>query len=255
MINKELIKNNFSRCAPYYDKYSSIQNLCAARLIAKIKTDNFTRILELGCGTGNYTRLLKERFPEARIKAIDISSAMARVAEEKIERNSIEFIVADAETIGLKEKFDLISSNASLQWFEDLGSALAGYRDMLQKNGLIFFSIFGPGTFFELNECLQELSGKCSSIDAHQFIEKKKIKQILKKLFRASRVERKVYREQSLTLSQLLKKIKYTGTRGRAFDKKGLWTDKMLNRLERIYKQRFKAMTASYEVFFCKGIK
>lgn len=255
MINKKVIKNNFSKCAPYYDKYSSIQNLCAARLITKIKANGLRRILEPGCGTGNYTRLLRERFPEARIRAIDISSAMTRIAEEKIHKNNIEFITADAETMPLKEKFDLISSNASFQWFEDLGSALVRYRDILKANGLISFSIFGPGTFFELNESLQQLSGKPSSIDASQFIEKKKIKEILRGLFRNSELERKVYKEESLGLSQLLKKIKYTGIRGRAFDKKGLWTHKMLNELERIYKQRFRGVIATYEVFFCKGIK
>jgi len=255
MINKTLIRNNFSKCAPYYDRYSSIQNLSAARLITKIKANRLKRILEIGSGTGNYTRLLRERFPQARIKALDISPQMCRIAEEKFHQNSIEFIVTDAEEATFKEKFDLISSNASLQWFDDLETSLTRYRELLVEDGMISFSIFGPQTFWELNQALRELSAASLSIDAYGFIEKKKIEKILKKLFRDVKIERKLYQEESINTFELLKKIKYTGVRGEALNRKGLWTAKMLKSLEKIYRQKSKTVVATYEVFFCKGIK
>ncbi len=92
MIDKELIKRNFSRYAEYYDQYCSVQSLCARKLIEKNKTDCIRsllskrasgplRILEIGCGTGNYTKLLIKRFPNAEIKALDISPAMIKIAK------------------------------------------------------------------------------------------------------------------------------------------------------------------------------
>jgi len=255
MINKTLIKNNFSKCAPYYDRYSSIQNLSAARLITKIKANGLKHILEIGCGTGNYTRLLRERFPKAKIKALDISSCMCKRAQEKIYQNSTEFIVADAEEATFKEKFDLISSNASLQWFDDLELSLMRYRDLLVEGGIISFSIFGPQTFSELNEVLRKFSDSFLPIDAYGFIEKKKIEKILKRLFKDVKVERKLYQEESISILQLLKKIKYTGVRGEALNKKGLWTAKMLKGLDEIYREKSKTIVATYEVLFCQGLK
>lgn len=254
-VNKKLIKNNFSKCAAYYDQYSSIQNLSAARLITKIRANGLKGILEIGCGTGNYTRLLRERFPQAKIKALDISSQMCKRAREKNHQNNIKFIVADAETATFKEKFDLISSNASLQWFDDLEATLAKYRDLLVEDGMISFSIFGPQTFLELNEVLQEFSGNSLSVDAYGFIESKKIEKILKRLFRGVEVEKKLYQEENMSFTQLLKKIKYTGVRGEALNKKGLWTAKMLKELDKIYRQKSKNIVATYEVLFCQGRK
>lgn len=252
---KEIVKQNFSRCAPYYDRYSNIQNLCATRLIAKIKTNNFASILELGCGTGNFTRLLREKFPGAKIKAVDMSKEMIKQAKGKSHQDSIDFIVADAEKINFEDRFGLISSNASLQWFTNLESTLAKYKNLLDGNGLIFFSLFGPGTFSELNECIRELLGKGASINSCNFIERKKIEKILKGIFAQVEIEDKIYQERHHSLAKLLKKIKYTGVRGGACRKRSFWTAKMLDDLERIYKERFKEIIATYEVIFCKAVK
>ena len=203
----------------------------------------------------NYTKLLKERFPGASIKAIDISPAMIEVAKEKLEDRRIEFIITDGEAIDFKEKFDLISSNASFQWFEDLEKALSRYKRLLNKNGIILFSAFGPLTFYELDESLKELSGEDVSVSSCNFFEKARIEEILKRLFKKIEVEQKIYKENYNSLSELLKKIRYTGTRGNGADRKNFWTPKMMDELERIYKKKSQDITATYQIFFCKGVK
>ena len=99
--DKELIKRNFSRYAGHYDKYCNIQNECAARLINKLNGADFHNILDIGCGTGNYTRLLRRKFPDARIKAVDISGKMIERARGKLSAEKTKFITTDAETINL----------------------------------------------------------------------------------------------------------------------------------------------------------
>ena len=116
MINKKVIENNFSRYAKFYDSYSTIQNFSAQELISQVRANGFKNILDIGCGTGNYTRLLKGKFPQAKITAIDLSKEMLCIAKDKLADRSIKFLRADGQKLKIKEKFDLISSNATFQW-------------------------------------------------------------------------------------------------------------------------------------------
>lgn len=255
MIDRATIKKNFSRYARYYDRYSTIQNLCGVRLISKIETNGFEKILDVGCGTGNYTKLLREKFPMATIRAIDISPAMIEVAKEKLQGEKIEFIAADGETINLENRFDLISSNATFQWFKDLEKTLLIYRSLLSKRGIILFSTFGPLTFCELDGALKELSEKHAAISSCNFFEKMRLEKILKRLFDDVELERKLYKRKYSSLSEFLKNIKYSGTRGNGTDTKGVWTPKAMYDLEKMYVKKFKNIVATYEVLFCKGVR
>jgi len=255
MIDKNIIEKNFSRYAECYDEYSSIQNMCASELISRVIIDNAARILEAGCGTGNYTKLLKDKFPNARIKAVDISGTMLEVAKRKLPDRNIEFITADAERIDFEERFDLISSNAAYQWFEDLKNTLLRYKDMLNEGGLISFSIFGPLTFCELNASLKESIGRDISIKSSSFLSRRKLVNLLKNHFRGVEVKEKIYREKYSALPELIRKIKCTGARGSGLERDNFWTPGEMRNLEHIYKEKFKDITATYQVFFCRGIK
>ncbi|MBL7068374.1 MAG: malonyl-ACP O-methyltransferase BioC [Candidatus Omnitrophica bacterium] len=254
-MDKEAIKKNFSRYARSYDTYSTVQDHCAAGLIAKIKSNGFRKILDIGCGTGNYTRLLKERYPQASIKAVDISEEMVDVAREKLDGQRVDFLVRDAEAIDLDDEFDLISSNVSFQWFEDLKDPLSRYSGLLKESGIIAFSQFGPKTFYELNSSLRILFGKDVSISAYNFVEKDEIETLLKRHFKMVEAAEEIYRESHNSLRELLTKIRYTGTRGRGLNNGNLWTPKVINNLEDIYRERFKGITATYQVFYLKGVK
>ncbi len=252
-MDKNTIKKNFSRFAPYYDRYSSVQDHCASRLISKLGDRAFSSILDIGCGTGNYTALLRKRFPDAAIKALDISKDMVNVAERKLGKKNVEFSVKDAETINYKRKFDLISSNAVLQWFNNTKNTLANYSEMLTAGGIIAFSTFGPDTFRELDLSLKELFCDDISVIANTFYDKEYLTGILERFFRNVKAETEVYQEKYDSLNSLLKKIKYTGTRGAAANK-NFWTKKMMGQLDKIYRRRFKEIRATYQVFYLRGV-
>lgn len=252
-MNKELIRKNFSRYAGYYDKYCSVQNLCALRLISKVAGREFNDILDIGCGTGNYTKLLRDRFPSARIKAIDISGDMIRIAGNKLRDEKTEFLVADAEEIDLRERSDFITSNSCFQWFEDLEGALVKYKNLLDKNGLILFSVFGPSTFYELNASLKEIFEEGNLISSCAFLEKSRLSAILKRHFKGVIVEEEILREQHNSISELLDKIRYTGARGLGVNGRHLWTGETINELQRVYSARFN-LAATYQVFYCRAM-
>lgn len=129
-MDKEKIKEGFSKVALTYDSYAQVQREAGQILIEKIKNKKFYNILEIGCGTGIYTLLLSEYFPDAKIFAIDFSPKMLQVASKKIKSKNIKFLLLDGENIGeflhksfdsasTKAGFDLITSNSVFQWFFD----------------------------------------------------------------------------------------------------------------------------------------
>ena len=231
-----------------------MQNLAGSRLMSLIEGSSFNEILDIGCGTGSYTGLLRENYPNANIKAVDISKGMIDMAKKKLHGKNIDFHVGDAETLKQNKKYDLISSNGALQWFEDLEDILFKYSKFLKKEGVIAFSLFGPRTFCELGSVLKDFFSKNTAISAYNFVSYNNIKKNLTRFFKNIKVTEETYKERHNSLKDFLKKIKYTGTRGYALNS-FIWTPGIVCNLEKAYRKKFKEITATYQVFFCKGIK
>lgn len=104
-------------------------------LISRIEISPL-RILDIGCGPGSSTSELKNKFSAADITGMDFSSGMIRRAEA--ECPGVKFIVGDAsEDISRLGKFDLVFSNAALQWMPRHGVLLKRYFDMLEPGGAL----------------------------------------------------------------------------------------------------------------------
>jgi len=255
MVDKGLIKRRFSAYADTYDAYASVQNLCAAQLIAFLGTASFTNILDIGCGTGNYTKLLRKTFPRAKIGALDISDHMIAHARKKLISDRIDFITADAETALFDSEFDCVTSNASFQWFDNLKEVFTRYSGFMKEGGTLSFSIFGPGTFAELQASLRSLYGHRAELQAGNFTGASEVEALLRDLFREVIVKEERYTEENGSLLTLLRKIKYTGTTGTGIVGNGLWTRRTIDTLEKIYRERFGSVIATYEVLFCRAVR
>ncbi|OGS45571.1 MAG: malonyl-[acyl-carrier protein] O-methyltransferase BioC [Elusimicrobia bacterium RIFOXYD2_FULL_34_15] len=262
-MDKEIIIKNFSMYAHIYDKYANVQQIIANELIDKIPErinskilfsdkNDFKRILEIGCGTGNYTFLLREKYKNACIKAMDISDKMIEVAKHKLRDKNIKFVIGDAETINLDTKFDIITSNATFQWFKDIEETVVKYKNILVKGGIILFSTFGPLTFYELKKSINETLRKKTFIASDNFLEKEKIETILRKYFNEVSIREKIFSEDYSTLMNLLNKIKYSGERGSGINGKFILTKDILKKIEHTYISIYGRITASYQVFFCR---
>ncbi len=184
-INKELVRKHFNRHAQEYDRYAAIQNLMGEKLLEAVREERgerpFARILEIGCGTGNFTRMLLEAYPDAHYTAIDLSESMIAKAKEKLGKAAerVVFVAADAETAAERifgaggsgetvsgkagspdaafgrHSFDLIVSNATFQWFNTPRQTVRSFLRLLEGGGILAFSTFGPQTFRELHESFQ----------------------------------------------------------------------------------------------------
>lgn len=156
-IDKAAVAGRFNRSAAGYDAACRVQHSLAERLMAQLAgLAAPARILELGCGTGYLTGLLSERYPEARITAVDFAHRMVEVARRRLAGRRVDLQVADAESAGFGAGvFDLIVSNATIQWFDDPASALPGLVSALRPGASMVHTTFGPETFRELKGLLE----------------------------------------------------------------------------------------------------
>lgn len=255
MLDKERIREAFSRAAPFYDSYAHVQMEAASSLIEGIREGDFSAILELGCGSGNYTLMLRSAFRQAHIMAVDFASGMLRVASAKLNGQGIRFILGDGEFPPVSERrFDLITSNLAFQWFDDLTEAIKGYRDLLKEGGMLHFSIFGQETFSELREVMRGLFPDIH-LATDQFFKGDGLKAVLADSFRGVRIEETRLRRVYPDLKGLLETIRYTGGNGLARDLGLFFTPTRIRCLEEAYLERFGIIRANYEVFILTGIK
>lgn len=254
MKTKDIVERNFSRHARHYETYDAVQRAISVRLTARLGAERFARILDVGCGTGGYTRLLHERYRGAQTQGIDLSAAMIEEARRRSGTEGIKFIVGDAEAMAFDAPFDLITSNACFQWFADLDRTLARCAEALAEGGLLAFSSLGPGTFRELGECLDVVLPAQKPISAQSFANQSELEAVLRRHFVEVSVTREVMTEEYGSLLELLTAIKYTGTRGSGLEGVRI-TKTMLRRLEEAYEERIGATTATYEVFYCLARK
>jgi trans-aconitate 2-methyltransferase len=110
----------------------------ALDLMARIPLEHPRIIVDLGCGTGNVTKLLGERWPEARIIGVDNSPEMlaqARAATGDDPRYT--FIAADLARWRPEMPVDLIYSNAALHWLPDHATVFANTAVMVAEGGVL----------------------------------------------------------------------------------------------------------------------
>lgn len=252
-MDKGIIKNNFSKYAFSYDDHSFIQRKCAEKLLELIGDRQFSRVLEIGCGTGVYTGLLHDKFRKADINAIDISSDMVSIAREKMPFANIDFNVADGEGLTINGTYDLITSNASFQWFDDLDSSFEVFSEHIDDNGLFCFSIYGPETFYEFKEVLRHHYKNSPGLSSSKFIKKKEVKLLLEKYFQEFELIEETFTADFFSLWEFLKNIKHSGTRGEGLGNKIFLGKYILKEIEKTYINKFKGIIATHHIYFCKA--
>jgi trans-aconitate 2-methyltransferase len=100
-----------------YLKYQDERTQPSYDLAARVEVVNPANIVDIGCGPGNSTRVLRERWPEARITGLDSSPEMLESAVKIYPKER--WVRADAATWKPAERFDLVFSNAALQWIPE----------------------------------------------------------------------------------------------------------------------------------------
>jgi trans-aconitate 2-methyltransferase len=118
-----------------YLKFADERTRAARDLLAQVPLKSPRLVYDLGCGPGNSTELLIERYPEARIVGVDSSPDMLAKARQSYPHTH--FIAGDLASWRPPEEPDLLFANAVFQWVPDHLQALRRLIATLPKGGVL----------------------------------------------------------------------------------------------------------------------
>lgn len=118
-----------------YLKFADHRLRPALDLMARIAAPAPRAVYDLGCGTGAITRLLAERWPEARVAGVDGSEEM--LAKARREVPAVAFGKADLAAWRPGEPADVLFSNAALHWLDDHAALFPRLVGLLAPDGVL----------------------------------------------------------------------------------------------------------------------
>jgi trans-aconitate 2-methyltransferase len=129
--------------AAQYLRYGGERARPFTDLVARVGATAPARVVDLGCGPGNLTALLAERWPGAEVTGVDNSPEMIEAARSAVP--GLAFELGDVRDWRPQEAPDVITCNAVLQWVPDHDDLVVSWADMLPPGGWLAFQL--PGNF------------------------------------------------------------------------------------------------------------
>ena len=121
--------------AKQYLKFADERTRPPRDLLAQVPLDFPRRVIDLGCGPGNSTELLVERFPHAEVIGVDSSPDMLRQARQQLP--CCTFIEGNLSTWMPEQGTDLLFGNAVFHWVPDHPKVLARLLQSLPPGGVL----------------------------------------------------------------------------------------------------------------------
>ncbi len=185
-IDKARARTSFGRAANTYDAAAILQKQVREEMLNRLDLVKLTphTILDAGCGTGAASHALQKRFVKSQVISLDFALPMLQKTRVGSDNTGLmhqiksmlsgvkhNLVCADIESLPLASKsVDLVWSNLAIQWCNDLDAALLEFYRVMQPEGLLMFSTFGPDTLKELRVATGRQDGMTSVsrfIDMH----------------------------------------------------------------------------------------
>ena len=154
VFDRHILKLRRDRAASRASEFNFLFAETADRLADRLEdtTRNFPHAVDLGCHSGELAQILAASSRVETLHQADISYRYAKAARDLNGRSSM---VADEEFLPFAEgSLDLILSNLSLHWVNDLPGMLLQARRALKSDGLFLASMLGGETLKDLREAL-----------------------------------------------------------------------------------------------------
>jgi malonyl-CoA O-methyltransferase len=150
----------FSAAAETYEPSAEVQQTVAVQ-VARLLTDLPAprQLLEIGCGTGLLTSLLRQALPAAIIHALDVSPGMLAEARTRHAPDTrIHWLLGDARQFTPATTYELIVSSSALHWIQPLPPLFQKLRTALSTDGHLVFGMMIDGTLAELHAARQRIA-------------------------------------------------------------------------------------------------
>ena len=250
-LDKQQVAASFSRAAASYDDVAHVQRAVGERLLGMVPGElKPCRIVDMGCGTGHFTRELARRFPGAACSGLDLAPGM--VAYAAADASQINWLCGDAEAVPLAAgSVDLVFSNFTFQWCRNLSALMAEQYRVLAPGGVMVFSTVGPNTLWELRESWRQVD---YHVHVNQFAHAESVRAALQHAgFELSKWEAEMRVCFYARLSDLTRELKALGAhnlnRGR---NTGLTGRKQIEGLKAAYEtlREVRGLPVTWEVFY-----
>ena len=231
-MDKTLIRRRFARSVRSYAEYAQAQRLIAERMCLMLRPlvrECPASVLEIGCGTGIFTRLFIQHVHPARMTLNDICPEVSEALTDiPFSDSTVRFVCGDAEYCELPGGQSLIASCSVMQWFEDPERFIRRCHDLLAQGGILALSTFGPDNLHEI----RSITG--SGLD-YPPLER------LRQMLSSAGLETVTAEEESIVLDfpsaiDVLRHLKHTGVNGITHTS---WTPARLARFSDEYLLRF----------------
>lgn len=158
--DKRQVAASFSRAASTYDSVAQLQRAVGSHLLALLPQPLAPRRwVDLGSGTGYFSRVLAQRFAGAHGVAVDIAEGMLHHAREQAP--GLSYLAGDAERLPLCDhSCELVFSSLAVQWCADFTAVLAEAWRVLRPGAVLAFASLCTGTLQELRESWRAVDGQ-----------------------------------------------------------------------------------------------
>lgn len=249
-IDKTLVAERFARARKTYAREAKVQRQVAEKMIGLIEAHTarikYRDIVEIGCGTGAFSRLLKERLQPESCLFNDLCPEMEEFVAALCDGNNpaagrrgcfettslfesgIRFEAGDAEQLTFPRPLDLIASCSTFQWFSDLQRFFHRAHAALNDGGILAFTTFGEENMREI----RSLTG--SGLD---YTSPSRLREMLHEAsFDILHFEEEVVSLSFPSPKDVLKHLRMTGVTGTT---KSMWTPHRFALFCREYEARF----------------
>ena len=154
-LDRRALARAFDRAAGHYDAAAWLQRYARQELLERLQYFSLQPgcVLDLGAGTCAAALPLAQRYPRARVLAVDLAPGMLARAPRQRWRQRFTRLCADAYALPLAARsVDLVYSNLMLQWCDRPERVFAELARVLRPDGLLAFCTFGPDSLGELRD-------------------------------------------------------------------------------------------------------
>ena len=127
----------------------------SADLASRIEVERPRSVVDLGCGPGNSTSVLKRRWPDAHVVGLDSSAEM--IAAARTNDPAGEWLEGDIASWEPGRQFDIVFSNAALQWLPDHGPLISRLFGRVANDGALAFQI-PSATYARVRTLIHEIA-------------------------------------------------------------------------------------------------
>ncbi len=159
-LDKKKVAQSFGRAATTYDTVAQLQRDVGKHLLqyVPVQIADGATVIDLGSGTGFFTRQVAARYETANIVGLDIAEGMLHFSRQRADAKQVNWLCADAEQLPFADQsIDLVFSSLVIQWCPDLPQLMRELARALKPGGQLLLATLGPHTLHELKSAWQQV--------------------------------------------------------------------------------------------------